>query len=952
MSGCILLFFLFLFFKIQNSNAALNKGMIMYNHQNHDSRMDCPSDSRQKSGHTVIRILLGVLVVFLVLLIFLPFFLSTSAGTQFLLNIANKQSDVRLDIAELNLGWFSPCIISDISASGFHEDSRLHVRSVHLNRGLFAFLKDRQHIGEISIDAPTVVLQVPEKEEVDAGETGAKSQKDVKRIKQSQTDVKKGIDPYYRREHRIEEKPLEWPFVKATLNVSNASIYVIHADRQEEVIVERADLRVNLLPPGNDTVFNLDVQLTRNLGFASLEGTVSVPENGHVTSPELIVNINSELSDINLEAFQPLIKIQNPSGKPEISGVLNGGYTISGSPYSDLIIVNDVRIENLQLPDDDMDLGDFSIESETRITPMGIILSNCSASSSFFNLRASGIYSDKRRSEFSISGDMKIEPSTGLLRSLGVLDADIRATGDVRLEAEGATEDGFVILQSSILQCSDFTFSKSAQHISEPKIELSARGLVNIFTKSAEGIALQLKTSLGSFVVNNAQFEDFSNPVGDVQGECQLAMEPVLSFLHGIQVATNVTHLEGAFSSRWQLKKTYSNTVEATVDAILQEFRFSDDEGKTYADPKIDFRMKTAGSNSYRVWELSSLELKTKAIDLLGAGRFSAIENTNQLVVNGNLGLDLPVLAAVIKDIAEFDIEMAGKSDTPFSFESSWESSAGPWAPFANANALCPLKVQKLSAFGMDMETIEIPLTVEKGLAKLPVHATVNQGRLSVEPEINFREEVPSIVFTGNTNILSDVQVTDALANQLLALIHPLFYGASGAQGKMNLSMASFYWPLDPKRRNEAKFSGGMVFKDVSIRASGAFYKLLEKIKVRERDTYIGDRDFDFFCKNGKIRCTPMKIKVDDQRVTVQGTMTLDQVLDYSIETPVTEDLVGREAYPYLKDTTFRIPIRGPVSNPDINMSVVQEAIGGVLGQALENLIEEKGEELLKKLFK
>ena len=118
----------------------------------------------------------------------------------------------------------------------------------------------------------------------------------------------------------------------------------------------------------------------------------------------------------------------------------------------------------------------------------------------------------------------------------------------------------------------------------------------------------------------------------------------------------------------------------------------------------------------------------------------------------------------------------------------------------------------------------------------------------------------------------------------------------------------------------------------------------------------IGDKTIEFECRDGHVRCSPIRLEMGDYSVGISGTMGLDHTLDYYAEIPVTKQMVGGDLYEYLENATIRVPIRGTASNPDLSASVLQEAVADLVKQAAKNMlkkqVENKAGELLKGLFK
>ena len=146
-------------------------------------------------------------------------------------------------------------------------------------------------------------------------------------------------------------------------------------------------------------------------------------------------------------------------------------------------------------------------------------------------------------------------------------------------------------------------------------------------------------------------------------------------------------------------------------------------------------------------------------------------------------------------------------------------------------------------------------------------------------------------------------------------------------------------------------FGGVLDFRELKVGTSGFLNTLLEAMKVRERQVDIGDREIRFTCRDGRIECSPLKFEVEGQTVIVEGTVGLDQRLDYTAQIPVTERLAGKEAYPYLEGTTIRVPIRGTVSDPQLNARVLTEAVGDLVKQALKKQVVDQAGKLFEKLL-
>ena len=107
------------------------------------------------------------------------------------------------------------------------------------------------------------------------------------------------------------------------------------------------------------------------------------------------------------------------------------------------------------------------------------------------------------------------------------------------------------------------------------------------------------------------------------------------------------------------------------------------------------------------------------------------------------------------------------------------------------------------------------------------------------------------------------------------------------------------------------------------------------------------------------LKCDPLRITTSKATIVVSGSVGLDGTLVYVAELPITEGMVSRRYHKYLQDVSLRVPIGGTIDHPRIDRDALRKELAKLTAQVMENylkeegtkLLEEKGTELLKKLF-
>ena len=338
-------------------------------------------------------------------------------------------------------------------------------------------------------------------------------------------------------------------------------------------------------------------------------------------------------------------------------------------------------------------------------------------------------------------------------------------------------------------------------------------------------------------------------------------------------------------------------------------------------------------------------------MSLSAAGNLDHADNQKKLDASGKINLDLKMLSPYLQKIAGPQITITGKGDNPFKLKlvsgrTRW-TDALKQTDFSGA-----IRADSIDAFGLGISATEVPLRVanESAIAKLT--ATANGGQLNLEPKIDLKKEPYMLSLPPESTILKDVEITDAVAENLMSKIHPVFQGSVQAEGHVDLYMQHFNWALDKKDRDKTAFAGTLRLKGVRITSTNLLSGLLALIGVRGNEMDFGDLDIDFVARNGRIQTSPIRLEIDGHPIELRGSVGFDKSLDYTAKVPITPKLVGDKAYQYLEGVTIDVPIRGNSKNPDYDESGMQKASAGLAEQALRKSLEKGAQNILEQLLK
>jgi len=342
---------------------------------------------------------------------------------------------------------------------------------------------------------------------------------------------------------------------------------------------------------------------------------------------------------------------------------------------------------------------------------------------------------------------------------------------------------------------------------------------------------------------------------------------------------------------------------------------------------------------------LTSFNLESTPMTLSASGEISGLADIRAVQLHGSLGLDCTEIAALTEAFAGYRPDMAGKAARDFTLDT--QLGAGTWQEILRTTeARAALHADRFSEFGITATDIDLKVGAHAGRVGVALHTQVNDGTLAASPYLD-ATGAPVMLMPEHSQILSNVTVTAEMATKLLARIHPIFAGCAVGSGRMDLLMENCRVPLGPTVKTETTFVGAMDMRNLSIGTSGLLGQLLGMLKVNASETKVPDQHIGFECRDGRVHATPLTISADGNKIVLVGSVGLDQTLQYAAEVPLTEALVGKDAFKYVKGVTAKVPIGGTVTHPTLDNRALMKAVAEAAGQAAKNALLEEGRKWL-----
>jgi hypothetical protein len=508
-------------------------------------------------------------------------------------------------------------------------------------------------------------------------------------------------------------------------------------------------------------------------------------------------------------------------------------------------------------------------------------------------------------------------------------------------------------LASLRTEIADFVFTQEGKTYRDKNLMIEASGVVDMAKKSASFSPVQINSANGAVALERLAVDDWSTPLDTLNttGQARFDLPTILAAVADWFTLPPDVSTAATIDLNWIAEAQQGLDHKYRISADLIDFSLSNKELQAFTNEKVEVQVDGLRNPTSGHMELNQFNFVSSLLDFDAAGFWNnSSGNAAEFGFKGNLGMDLARIAALVRTFSEIDLEMAGKSARPFELKGSLTPEQRQhWWRHTDFNG--SLQAELIRVLGVELSTLEIPVTVTDGLAVAELQGRVNQGGLLLRPHVDMRSEPPVLTIPDNSLVLDRMQITRDMANQLLARIHPLFMGASQMSGTVDLNLERFTWPLGRDSLDDLQFSGFMDFNEVRLESSALIGSLLQVLRVEDSGIDLSGRQIRFEGKDGRITTNPLRTNLSDSELIISGSLGLDTTIDYLAQAEVTERLVGGDLYNYLEGTTIHVPIGGTLSSPDISAQTVQRAVTDLVNQAGQKKLQEAAGDLLKRLF-
>jgi hypothetical protein len=391
--------------------------------------------------------------------------------------------------------------------------------------------------------------------------------------------------------------------------------------------------------------------------------------------------------------------------------------------------------------------------------------------------------------------------------------------------------------------------------------------------------------------------------------------------------------LQGRVTFRAQ-GTTDSRGASLSLSAAADQVRVAVADNQPFEEAHAELALVAALPAEGDRLALETLALKTSLAEFSAKGRVDDLKRSRQADLSGALALDFDSLTRLLRAQGVRAVTLSGRQSRPFALTGPLGGNPKQILSYGRASAAA--YVGSVAALGLAAGPADASLRLDKGVAAVAYEPAVSQGRVSLTPSVQVTLDPMVLTLPAGARVMQGVPLTQELLDQGLWVALPLLRGSASASGLVDLTMQECRVPLGATLKRDLTFEAALSLRNLRLAPAGALATVLNVAGYGGQEVTIEKYDLTSTCKDGRVRNSPLKLKVAGTTVTLSGSVGLDGTLAYTAEVPLSRGLVGAQAAKYLADATVRVPITGTAKAPAIDRKAMESEIGRLVQQAVE----------------
>ncbi|MBW8014615.1 MAG: hypothetical protein FVQ82_00350 [Planctomycetes bacterium] len=883
---------------------------------------------------------ISVVIVGILLAVFfgVPLFLSSSAGTVFVVNKVNKSLDGKIGMGDLNVGWFKGVRLKEFSFADDKGMINVNVRQITAKPSYTSMLAGNISLGKVVVDRPVISIRVDDSKSSDKTGAGKKSAKGKKNSGGA------GVI-----------------FSQIDLTVKDGDIKILPADGEISSTIHFSNIasKVNLKEAGKRSSFNvgMDIENKGRRSKISANGNVESSKKGWSfknTEGDMTVKID----DLDLATLSPVFALL---GKDiDVGGELNVDAEVKfGNGQIEKLIV-DAKLDRFKhVADGKVIALDKPVTLKALVSTKNdkVNIEDINLRSSFCTITGKGT-----GSELDYVADMDVGKTMDFVGTFVDL-GDYSFTGS-------CYEEGRITFRDDTIRFSDhskidnFVMTKKDEKGKKSTPPMSAKFTfdMTVDTKKEnvkiDFLTMKTTDSLADIRIEDSVFswaEDAKEKMDmNLKAEVDLARTKPFALFFGAM--SEKMNLSGLVKSKLLVRSSDSELKVFTDNTKITNFKLEAEGVKEkFEDKLINVRLDMVVDRDNKTLSLKEFVVDGTKIDIEGSIKQSQVRN-DQTKLSGKVTAkyDLADARTIASAYLPEGLEVQGKRSDVFTFQSQYPN-ADKDKLMANMNASGKFGFDRAKYMGMKIGKVDVAVDVKDGMLEIaPFSTSVNNGLLNFAGNIDLTKKPMVFTIPKPMQIIDKVEIDDEVGKALLKYLNPLFAEQTDLSGIANLHCEKLVLPLGGDTAiADAQIAGTVAISDMKMKNKGLLGMIMSQ-GLGQTTMRADMLPSKIVMDKGVIRYDNMQVNIDTvYPINFKGAVNLNKKpgdLKMTAALPYTLSIRDGGIKPLRTDGNpkgrIELPIEGTVEKNGINWKGVLEGVGK---KAVEEFIQEGLEGLFKK---
>lgn len=336
--------------------------------------------------------------------------------------------------------------------------------------------------------------------------------------------------------------------------------------------------------------------------------------------------------------------------------------------------------------------------------------------------------------------------------------------------------------------------------------------------------------------------------------------------------------------------------------------------------------------------------------DVDATAELTELKSRRMLDAKGRAAVDFAAVTQVLEGKGIDEFKLTGKASRDFRF--SGPLGGGLPTLLAEGEFSGAVFLASLKGMGLAAGPSDATARLSKGVLRLGYEPPLNDGQLRFVPSLDVGGKAFALTFPPKTRLLENVKVTQEMMDVLLTKVNPLFQGSTLLGGMVTLDLAHGRFATDATGQKVLTAEADLVFSNLKLEMGGTLREVLAMVKVTDRVYEVARLPAHVVIRENRVYVDPVTMVIDKQPLTLSGWVAFDGTLNYTMDVPITERLVGGAVGKALKGTTAKIPVTGTVVAPRLDTRGLQQAMQDTLKSAVKEQAVERIGGFLERLQK